>query len=129
MLCESLCTKIRVWSASTRARKFACTCVFDPVPMMYVPAFCRYVGVHACVCECVPCVCVCVRERERERKSTSVGAYVYCAVAVRCSVLQCVAFAVCCRVLPCVAVCCRALQCVAVCFSALQSDCTVRTVF
>ena len=52
-------------------------------------------------------------------------------VAVRCSVLQHVPFAmewllavgfvaVCCSVLQCVAVCCSALQCVAVCCSVLQ---------
>ena len=39
-------------------------------------------------------------------------------VAVCCSVLQCVT--VCCSVLPCVAVCCSVLQCVAVCCSVLQ---------
>ena len=39
-------------------------------------------------------------------------------VAMCCSVLQCVA--VCCIVLQCVAVCCSVLQCVAVCCSVLQ---------
>jgi len=69
---------------------------------------------------------------------------VYVSVAVRCSVLQCVAVcevqfimhiecliricsgilqgvAGCCRVLQCVAVCCSVMQCVAVCCSVLQS--------
>jgi len=49
------------------------------------------------------------------------------AVAVWCSVMQCVAvccsvlqyFVVCCSVLQCVAVCCSVLQCVAVCCSIL----------
>jgi len=41
-------------------------------------------------------------------------------IAVRCSVLQCVA--VCCSVLQCVAVCCSVLQCAAVCNSMAYCD-------
>jgi len=44
--------------------------------------------------------------------------WIKCAVAVCCSVLQCVA--VCCSVLQCVAVCCSVLQCVAVWFEVIK---------
>ena len=57
-----------------------------------------------CVLQCDAVCCSVLRYAE--------GLY-YLAVAVCCSVLQCVA--VCCSVLQCVAVCCSVLQCVAMC--------------